>query len=152
MTIAEMGSMESSVQREREILPSPRLFPPILPMGENPSPRHSIAPILPTSLPEQQPPSRIEVEMEAEQGDGRKKRPRSTSKPTKPGESSFQVTQSTPHAPPYYDPVRSHTTPAPPQATSDRSPRRMEAENLPPQPYTPQTEYPGAPNADRSDI
>lgn len=152
MTIAEMGGVESSMQREREILPSPRMFPPILPMGENPSPRHSIAPMLSTPISEQRSPSRIEGEPEGDPGDGRKRRPRSTSRPTKPGESSFQVTQSAPHAPPYYDPVRSHTTPAPPQATADRSPRRMESESLSSQPYTPQTEYAAPSNADRSDI
>lgn len=152
MTIAELGGVESSVQREREILPSPRMFPPILPMGENPSPRHSMTPMLSTPVSEQRSPSRLEGEPEGEQGDGKRRRPRSTSKPTKPGESSFQVTQSTPHAPPYYDPVRSHTTPAPPKTTTDKSPRRMEAESLPPQPYPSQTDHPGPPNADRSDI
>lgn len=152
MIIGEMGAVDSPVQREREILPSPRMFPPILPMGENPSPRHSIAPMISTPTSEQRSPSRIEIELEGEQGDGKKKRPRSASKSTKPGESSFQVTQNAPQAPPYYDPVRSHTTPAPPQTTADKSPRRMEAESQPPQPYTPQAERPGPSKADRSDI
>jgi len=152
MTITEMGGAESSVQREREILPSPRMFPPILPMGENPSPRHSVTPMLSTPISEQRSPSMLEIEPEGEQGDGKKKRPRSTSKPTKPGESSFQVTQTTSHGPPYYDPVRSHTTPAPPKVTADKSPRRKETENVPSQSSASQAEQSGPPNIDRSHI
>ncbi|KAG9242116.1 hypothetical protein BJ878DRAFT_188460 [Calycina marina] len=146
----------SGAHRDRDILPSPKIFPPIMSMPDNPNQRHPIAAMisatpLHTPSSEQRSPFRIQAEGEANQGaDARNKRGRLASKPAKPGESSFQLTTNPSQNPPYYDPVRMHTTPAYPATTSAHSmtassPRRNESENPPPSfppTYTPHTEYP----------